>query len=247
MIKEKILEDFKKTIVANNKGRDRKVININPSSLYKFCSRKFLLCDKYELTEPAMDVGFGLAVTFEIGRAIEEIFFKNCSSVLTDCTNDAIKVKKSGFTFSGKIDCYNEIDGILYINELKSIKVKSADKDDSVNFDTITEPIINNWLQTQLYLWMINQKTVTLASGLPIEKINKDIALVTYIAKGHKYTPCKIFEVERDTKFTKMITSILKDLRLYRKEDKMAEKVCNSKYHPMAKQCCAIDFCWDKE
>lgn len=244
-IKNKIYEDFRRTLTKNNQGTPRKVININPSSLYKFCSRRFILSKKYELIEPAMDINFGLAMTFELGRAIEEIFFRNCESVVLDFTNDSIKVNKSGFTISGKIDCYNQIGKWLYINELKSLKIKTDETDNSINFDTIKEPLINNWLQTQLYLWMVNQKTVKLGSQLPIVEIHKELALITYIAKGHRNNPCKIFEVTRDTKFTKMMSGIIKDLRLYRKDGIIPEQICNSIYHPMAKTCVGKDLCWN--
>ena len=107
--------------------------------------------------------------------------------------------------------------------------------------------MVNHWMQAQLYLWMVNQKVVTMETNVPLDLILKDVAIITYLAKGHKYIPCKVFEVERDKKFTKMMSEIVRNLREYRNHGIIPTRVCSSLLNPMAKDCVAKSFCFKED
>ena len=254
--------------VRGNSNRNTEDWNIHASEIALFCPRRYMLCKKYNIPFHKKDTGMplGLAVTFQIGLAMEEFFIKsmekngNITTLFSyKCPNCRVRYAKSSNEPKVCPKCksklikeqfhlqYPVLDDV-YINGHPDLIMKVDSMGDKFNvfelksinpidFDNLTRPFINHEYQIKTYLWLLAHLRL---HQLRQYNIDTKIGYLVYVKKTYGRDPIKIFKVELDNEFDTEIKSIILQLRGKEK----IRKICNSENSLVARQCPVVKQCW---
>jgi hypothetical protein len=224
--------------------------HIHASDIPKWCSRRFVLCDRLQRSfHPPKTISVAQALTFSIGEKIEEIVGEALAihSPHIQVLEDICIQKKFGKTvMSGSID-----KGLVLTRPkhlFVPLEVKSIKPDE---FDTLTEPKLSHTVQVQTYLFLLSGQTKVVGRNLK-SKSTVTIPLtgdtfngrgvIVYICKTQKPEPIKTFLIEKDKTFEKWLKAVRKEID----GKTLPPRVCSHQGSALARECPEVNYCFEE-
>jgi len=234
---------------------------IHASSVYDFCPYRVKLALALKRGySPQQPLDSGRAMTFKIGRKIQDIIIESVVSFQPEyvygfwrcpiCDSRYIgsgvnrKCKRCNvnreyhelevrYTINDKFFISGSIDLLYGIDKFVPFEIKSVRRED---FE-LKEPIYKYVYQLAVYLWLIKYGDVQRP------EINSDFGVLLYIPKFHRNPPLKAFKVPGS--ITKRIDRDIKELVKGVRDLDNATKICKSSNSPLAKKCPFRRECWE--
>ncbi|TAL62077.1 MAG: hypothetical protein EPN88_13750 [Bacteroidetes bacterium] len=255
-----IIRGFKESLIKNIFRNERNDYgrNIHASDIYDFCIRRHCLFSKEIVPEEKRDKNIATAITFAIGRKIQEIVEENIPNIygtweckycnelfygLKPITVDRKCCNKGDFNYleteiyAGDKDfkITGHIDILTMGKEIYPIEVKSIS---SKGFDPLREPLLSHKYQLLTYLWLAKYGNCRF-------ELSTEKGYIIYVCKEYRNDPIKIFEVHPEEFFNNHMINIVRELKKFYKIKEIPSRSCTTKYHLMAKNCQIKDYCFN--
>lgn len=233
-------------------GNGRDDNHIHASDLPKWCSRRYVLCHKLNRPyHPKKYLGIATALTFSIGKKIEDIVIENLTIAYQSIPD--VKVikeikfehKRDSLILTGSLDVGLTYDNIFIPTEVKSIRPDA--------FDTLETPLLEHTTQLQTYLFLSQQNTTLTGFSttqnkpiqLDLKHYKSQMGVMVYVCKTEKPDPLKTFDVEYDKEHKKYLMSLLKKVSKSISAKRLPKKICVHQGSSFAKQCPEVNFCFE--
>ena len=230
MKKSKLQEDLEQNLMEMifDHERDDQSTVIHASDIYSMCLRRHQLFKAHQLSTPNGKQNIGLAVTYGIGRKVQDLIVEALHTYDLD-TEVHLKKKVGDFTVSGSVDVLLKSKGKSLS---KIVEVKSINHTD---FKELTEPMLSHLYQVRTYMWLAQW----------YKGIDSKEAYIIYVDKAFDMSPIKIFTIKPDKVFDKEVAKLVKGLKAFSKDRKIQPRSCTTKVHYMARKCLISNFCFN--
>lgn len=240
---------------------------IHASDIYDFCPRRYAL---YKLNKninvQELFADVSTALTFEIGKKIQNIIIENAPSLMGIWVCDScfrehygIRPKKCNNCFSKKF-IYKEVeikyncgDYILMghidmihkeVDNSVVVEIKSINPED---FDLLTSPKLQHEYQVMTYLYLIKENKKLKDKLIKEFKLTSKYGYILYVCKTKKKEPFKLFIVKLSKSFNNKMNSYLESLKTFSETKILPERICNNKLYLLARNCKISNLCFEKE
>jgi hypothetical protein len=257
-----IIKGFKESLIKSIFRNERNDYgkNIHASDIYNFCVRRHCLFAKETIIlEEKRDKDIATAVTFAIGKKIQEIVEENIPNIYGTWKCKICGKYQYGFRPTSMIPCncgnegdFNYIETEIYAGdkdfkitghidiltmgkEIYPIEIKSIS---SKGFDPLKEPLLSHKYQLLTYLWLAKYGNCKF-------KLSTEEGYIIYVCKEYRNVPIKIFKVHTEEFFNKHMLNIIRELKKFYKTKEIPSKSCTTKYHLMAKNCQIKEYCFN--
>ena len=271
MPKNTVIQLIRDNLSGFKKERSHKTVHASSVTKSGFCPRLYALLDIHGEKPKDTYLPAALQATFDVGNAVGDLVreewvgdasvgnwhCKKCNTMKTFQHKPAKNIPCSNYGYcdwkyeeiafecidtgvSGSIDLIIDLGNPKYtIVELKIIA--------PTLFEKLAAPLAEHRIRTSLYINLIEHSNHAYKGAIDVQN-----AKILYVSRAHgkkhpeygEVLPFKEFDIKRDDASTEKMLNLAKQVKTFREDGIMPDRVCEDNSCPLAKECSMRKECW---